>query len=132
MESSAWLMSSIVSKRNTCRHLFIVLLRLSHFNIVARAVANVPPLLIGVAGVAVVVSGQIATSVKFSAKLDAANEANMAANETNMAAITAANAKLDMLTVRFDVIGYVVAAIIALSSAGSSIVKVLEYFNIRP
>ena len=42
------------------------------------------------------------------------------------------NEKLDNLKVQFDVVGYVVAALIALASAGSSIVKVLEYLNIKP
>jgi hypothetical protein len=39
---------------------------------------------------------------------------------------------LEVLTIRFDVIGYVIATLVALASAGSSIVKVLEYLKINP
>ena len=118
-----------------------------------QAAWDIPPVLIACTSVAVILVGQVATNVKIdkantdmNVKIDKANtelnvkidkigndnvETRVMLSETNEK-FSETNEKLDNLKVQFDVVGYVVAALIALASAGSSIVMVLEYLNIKP
>ena len=100
-----------------------------------QAAWDIPLVLIACTSVAVILVGQVATNVKIdkantelNVKIDKIGNDNV---ETRVM-LSETNEKLDNLKVQFDVVGYVVAALIALASAGSSIVMVLEYLNIKP
>jgi outer membrane murein-binding lipoprotein Lpp len=109
---------------------------------VSQAILDIPPAFNTLTVVAVIVAGQLVTNAKI-------DETNTKVDETNTkvdlnfietkAMITNANdmnektkKALEVLTIRFDVIGYLIATLVALASAGSSIVKVLEYLKINP
>ena len=101
----------------------------------SQAILDIPPAFNTLTVVAVIVAGQLVTN----AKIDETNtKVDLNFIETK-AMITNANdmnektkKALEVLTIRFDVIGYVIATLVALASAGSSIVKVLEYLKINP